>query len=186
MMHFMPTTPYVACSTHFAVAAYGLQSLGGEQAMLNFPNISRSYDATRRCVRFWGHDGALEVSFFVEEAAVYRIAPETRHNQDGGPAELRQQPRAHSPGCPQGLLRPPPRLVRADRLRFLRWPSSRPAAERSPRAELLGVYRRPKARLLWRAALRSSLRVVACLRAAFLALRTASPFSRARLSDGFS
>ena len=49
--------------------------------MLNFPNVSRSYDATRRCVRFWGYDGALEVSFFVEEAALFRIAPETRHNQ---------------------------------------------------------------------------------------------------------
>jgi len=33
-------------------------------------------------VRFWGHDGALEVSLFVEEAAVFRIAPGTRHNQD--------------------------------------------------------------------------------------------------------
>jgi Protein of unknown function (DUF1488) len=51
--------------------------------MLNFPNVSRSYDATRRCVRFWGYDGALEVSFFVEEAAVFRIAPATRHNETG-------------------------------------------------------------------------------------------------------
>jgi Protein of unknown function (DUF1488) len=50
--------------------------------VLNFPNVSRSYDATRRCVRFWGYDGALEVSFFIEEAALFRIAPETRHNQD--------------------------------------------------------------------------------------------------------
>jgi hypothetical protein len=49
--------------------------------MLNFPNASRSYDATRRSVRFWGYDGALEVSFFIEEDAVFRIAPETRHNQ---------------------------------------------------------------------------------------------------------
>ena len=49
--------------------------------MLNFPNLSRSYDGTRRCVRFWGHDGALEVSFFVEEEAVFRLAPETRHNE---------------------------------------------------------------------------------------------------------
>jgi hypothetical protein len=49
--------------------------------MLNFPNESRSYDATRHCVRFWGHDGALEVSFFVEEAALLRIAPEMRHNE---------------------------------------------------------------------------------------------------------
>jgi hypothetical protein len=50
--------------------------------MLSFPNVSRSYDATRHCVRFWGHDGALEVSFFVEEEAVFRMAPATRHNQD--------------------------------------------------------------------------------------------------------
>lgn len=49
--------------------------------MLNFPNLSRSYDATRRSVRFWGYDGALEVSFFVEEDAVFRIAPLTRHTQ---------------------------------------------------------------------------------------------------------
>jgi Protein of unknown function (DUF1488) len=50
--------------------------------MLNFPNESRSYDASRRCVRFWGHDGAIEVSFFVEEAALYQIEPGMRHNQD--------------------------------------------------------------------------------------------------------
>jgi hypothetical protein len=49
--------------------------------MLNFPNASRSYDATRHSVRFWGHDGALEVSFFVEEAALFRIEPGTKHNE---------------------------------------------------------------------------------------------------------
>jgi hypothetical protein len=32
---------------------------------LNFPNPSRFYDATRRAVRFWGHDGALEAAFFM-------------------------------------------------------------------------------------------------------------------------
>jgi Protein of unknown function (DUF1488) len=42
---------------------------------LNFPNVSRSYDATERSIRFWGHDGALEVSFFIEESALRRIAP---------------------------------------------------------------------------------------------------------------
>jgi hypothetical protein len=48
--------------------------------MLNFPNESRSYDSTRRCVRFWGHDGALEVSFSVEVAALLRMAPGTKHD----------------------------------------------------------------------------------------------------------
>ncbi len=40
---------------------------------LNFPNASRSYDATRRSVRFWGHDGAFEISFFVEQDALSRM-----------------------------------------------------------------------------------------------------------------
>jgi hypothetical protein len=33
---------------------------------LAFPNPSRSYDSTVNCVRFSGHDSAIEVSFFVE------------------------------------------------------------------------------------------------------------------------
>src|SRR5215208_1517466 len=36
---------------------------------LSFTNQSRSYDATRQAVRFWGYDGALEVSFFVRPPA---------------------------------------------------------------------------------------------------------------------
>lgn len=49
--------------------------------MLNFPNESRSYDATRRSVRFWGYDGAIEISFFVEEAALFQIAPERKRDE---------------------------------------------------------------------------------------------------------
>jgi uncharacterized protein DUF1488 len=49
--------------------------------MLNFPNASRAYDATRRCVRFWGYDGALEVQFFVEDRALVRIAPGTTKDE---------------------------------------------------------------------------------------------------------
>ncbi len=37
---------------------------------LNFPNESRSYDATKRRIRFWAHDESLEICFFVEEAAL--------------------------------------------------------------------------------------------------------------------
>ena len=46
--------------------------------MLNFPNQSRVYDATRRAVRFWGHDSAMEASFFVNEDALKCIQPGTR------------------------------------------------------------------------------------------------------------
>jgi hypothetical protein len=42
---------------------------------LMFPNHSRSYDATRRAVRFWGHDSAMEWSFFVTEDALRRVHP---------------------------------------------------------------------------------------------------------------
>jgi hypothetical protein len=35
-----------------------------------FPNPSRTYDATRRAVRFWGYDQSMEISFFVTEAAL--------------------------------------------------------------------------------------------------------------------
>ena len=37
---------------------------------IEFPNLSRRYDATRHCMRFSGYDGALERPFFVEEDAL--------------------------------------------------------------------------------------------------------------------
>lgn len=42
---------------------------------LNFPNSSRSYDATRQGVRFWGHDRSMERAFLVTADALRRIAP---------------------------------------------------------------------------------------------------------------
>lgn len=42
---------------------------------LSFPNDSRSYDATRRAVRFWGYDSAMESSFFLTEEAMKRVQP---------------------------------------------------------------------------------------------------------------
>jgi hypothetical protein len=43
--------------------------------VIDFPNHSRSYDSTRRAVRFWGHDSAIEASFFINEDALTRIQP---------------------------------------------------------------------------------------------------------------
>lgn len=40
---------------------------------LSFPNISRSYDESHRCVRFWGHDGTFEISFFVDIEALSKL-----------------------------------------------------------------------------------------------------------------
>jgi hypothetical protein len=50
---------------------------------LDFPNRSRSYDAPLRVVRFWGHDGAMEASFFVHRNALKLIQPSMRLNQLG-------------------------------------------------------------------------------------------------------
>jgi hypothetical protein len=43
--------------------------------MLDFPNQSRVFDPTRRAVRFWGHDGAMEWSFYVSEDALKVLQP---------------------------------------------------------------------------------------------------------------
>jgi hypothetical protein len=50
---------------------------------LSFPNRSRFYDATRRAVRFWGHDSAMESSFFVTEDSLKRLQPGLRFNEAG-------------------------------------------------------------------------------------------------------
>jgi len=51
--------------------------------MIEFPNHSRSYDQTRRAVRFWGHDSALEATFFIDEGALRRIQPDARPDEPG-------------------------------------------------------------------------------------------------------
>src|SRR6202045_201572 len=50
---------------------------------LSFPNQSRFFDATRGAVRFWGHDSAMEASFFVNAEALRRIKPGTRSDETG-------------------------------------------------------------------------------------------------------
>jgi hypothetical protein len=51
--------------------------------MLNFPNDSRSFDRTRRAVRFWGYDSSMEASFFVTEAALKELQPNMRIDEPG-------------------------------------------------------------------------------------------------------
>jgi hypothetical protein len=50
---------------------------------LSFPNQSRSYDATLHAVRFWGHDSAMEASFFVNAEALKRIKPDMEFDEVG-------------------------------------------------------------------------------------------------------
>lgn len=50
---------------------------------LTFPNQSRSYDATRNAVRFWGYFRSMENSFFVSTEALTRIQPGLDADEQG-------------------------------------------------------------------------------------------------------
>jgi len=50
---------------------------------LSFPNPSRSFDASKRRVCFWGYDRTIEVSFFVEADALKRLRPEMTGAETG-------------------------------------------------------------------------------------------------------
>jgi Protein of unknown function (DUF1488) len=49
---------------------------------LSFPNRCRFYDAGRHAVRFWGHDSAMESSFFVAADSLKRLQPDMRFSED--------------------------------------------------------------------------------------------------------
>ena len=42
---------------------------------LEFPNPSRSYDAARHCVCFWGYDNSREITFQVDDAVIRNLQP---------------------------------------------------------------------------------------------------------------
>jgi hypothetical protein len=44
---------------------------------LSFPNPSRSFDASRSGVCFWGYDSTIEISFFIATDVLKRLCPET-------------------------------------------------------------------------------------------------------------
>ncbi len=50
---------------------------------LSFPNHSRSFDVSRNAVRFWGYDGALEISFFIGGDALQVLVPDAEETETG-------------------------------------------------------------------------------------------------------
>ena len=48
-----------------------------------FPNDSRSYDATRLAVRFWGYDQSIEVPFFIGADVLGALQPAMAAAPDG-------------------------------------------------------------------------------------------------------
>jgi len=52
-------------------------------AAVTFPNQSRSYDATRQAIHFWGYDRAMEASFYLAAEALQRIQPNLQQDVAG-------------------------------------------------------------------------------------------------------
>jgi len=50
---------------------------------LSFHNPSRSFDATKNRVLFWGYDKTIEISFFVELDALKSLYPEMSSVETG-------------------------------------------------------------------------------------------------------
>lgn len=46
-----------------------------------FPNPSRSFDAARQRIRFSGYDGAMEILFFIEGAALMEMDKSDRADE---------------------------------------------------------------------------------------------------------
>lgn len=51
------------------------QNNTGGNARVTFPNQSRSYDATRQAIHFWGYDRSMEASFYLAAEALQSIQP---------------------------------------------------------------------------------------------------------------
>ncbi|CAN7451177.1 DUF1488 domain-containing protein [Trinickia sp. LjRoot230] len=45
-------------------------------AVLEFPNPSRSYDASRHCVCFWGYDNSREITFMIDDTVLRNLQPD--------------------------------------------------------------------------------------------------------------
>ena len=60
-----------------------------------FPNDSRSYDATRLAVRFWGYDQSIEVPFFIGADVLGALQPAMAAAPDGCLAAFDANCRAH-------------------------------------------------------------------------------------------
>ena len=51
--------------------------------MLRFPNPSRSFDASKSRISFWGYDSAIEVSFYIDAATLKHLSPDMNEVESG-------------------------------------------------------------------------------------------------------
>lgn len=50
---------------------------------LSFPNPSRSFDASKNRILFWGYDKTIEITFFVELDALKQLVPDMNSVESG-------------------------------------------------------------------------------------------------------
>lgn len=50
---------------------------------LVFPNPSRSYDDSKRGVRFWAYDQTIEVVFLIQDGALLKIDSQSKTDEAG-------------------------------------------------------------------------------------------------------
>ncbi|MGL4285380.1 MAG: DUF1488 domain-containing protein [Phreatobacter sp.] len=48
---------------------------------ISFPNASRSFDAARRSISFWGYDSTFEFTFHIGEDALRSLNPDIRGDE---------------------------------------------------------------------------------------------------------
>jgi len=92
---------------------------------LSFPNKSRAFDATRRAVRFWGYDSAMEAAFFVTEDALKRVQPDMRSDEAGLLRAFDANRDLICATAAKVYARGPQRLIRSGELRLLGPPPTR-------------------------------------------------------------
>jgi Protein of unknown function (DUF1488) len=56
-------------------------SVGSGNMVLSFPNASRSFDSAKNRIRFWGYDSSIEISFFIDVAALQELDPTSADNE---------------------------------------------------------------------------------------------------------
>lgn len=50
---------------------------------ISFPNRSRSFNSEKGRVQFWGHDGTIEVTFFLDASALEKLQSMKSHTEEG-------------------------------------------------------------------------------------------------------
>jgi hypothetical protein len=69
---------FIVAKTYIERRSWSVHSVA-----ISFPNQSRSYDAIRKVVLFWGYDGVMEKAFSIPVDALMKIRMLLKHDEAG-------------------------------------------------------------------------------------------------------